>query len=178
MPAGEKLVSVFEEHSSIIRRGKAGKETEYRQKVWIDEVDGRIVSGYRVLTGNPSDSTQLGPALENHKELFGKAPALVSADRGVYSRENEAGCERMGVKQVCLLKPGRKSAEGEAHERQGWFRRGMRYRAGIEGRISVMKRRGHLGRCRNKGQEGFGRWVGWGVLTANLESIARTMATH
>ncbi|MDP9380936.1 MAG: ISNCY family transposase, partial [Chloroflexota bacterium] len=77
---------------------------------------------------------------------------------------------------ACLPKPGRKSAEREAHERQKWFRRGMRYRAGVEGRISVMKRRGYLGRCRDKGEQGFVRWVGWGVLTANLETVARSLA--
>ncbi len=178
VPSAEKLVSIFEPHTSIIRRGKAGKDTEYGQKVWIDEVDGGVISGYRVLAGNPSDSTQLESALENHKQLFGKAPQLVSADRGVYSPENEVACQRAGVDQVCLPKPGRKSAEREAHERQEWFRRGMRYRAGVEGRISVMKRRGYLSRCRDKGEGGFARWVGWGVLTANLDTIARTVAAR
>jgi len=178
VPSEEKLVSIFEEHTSIIRRGKAGKDTEYGHKVWVDEVDGGIVSGYRVLAGNPSDQTQLEPALGNHRRVFGRPPGLVSADRGVYSSGNEAMAERMGVRWVCLPKPGRKSARREAHERQGWFRRGMRYRAGVEGRISVMKRRGYLGRCRDKGEEGFGRWVGWGVLTANLDTIARSVATR
>ena len=79
---------------------------------------------------------------------------------------------------MCLPKPGSKSAERVAHERQGWLGRGMRYRAGVEGRISVMKRRGYLGRCRDKGEAGFGRWVGWGVLTANLDTIARVVATR
>ncbi len=176
VPSAEKVVSIFEEHTSIIRRGKAGRDTEYGHKVWIDEVDGGIISGHRVLAGNPSDSTQLEPALENHKLVFGKPPELVSADRGVYSPENESKCERMGVLQACLPKPGRKSAEREAHERQKWFRRGMRYRAGVEGRISVMKRRGYLGRCRDKAEQGFVRWVGWGVLTANLETVARSLA--
>lgn len=54
----------------------------------------------------------------------------------------------------------------------------MRFRAGVEGRISVMKRRGHLGKCRDKGELGFGRWVGWGVLSANLSTIARVLATR
>jgi transposase, IS5 family len=68
--------------------------------------------------------------------------------------------------------------ESREYERQGWFRRGMRFRAGIEGRISVMKRRGYLGRCRDKGEEGFGRWVGWGVLASNLAAIARAEAAR
>ncbi len=178
VPAGEKLVSLYEPHTAIIRRGKAGKDTEYGRKVWLDEVDGRIVSGYRVLEGNPPDENQLEPALEHHKRLFGKPPDLVAADRGVHSARNERICEDAGVARIVLPKPGKKSGARREHERQGWFRRGMRWRAGAEGRISVMKRRGYLGRCREKGESGFERWVGWGVLTSNLSSIARTVAAR
>ncbi|MBA3702293.1 MAG: ISNCY family transposase [Rubrobacteraceae bacterium] len=176
--AKEKLVSVFEEHTSIIRRGKARKQTEFGRKVWLSEVDGGIVSGFRILEGNSSDEAQLEPALEDHLRLFGRAPELVAADRSVHSKENERIAREMGVKKVCLPKAGKKSAEREEHERQRWFKRARRFRAGIEGRISVMKRREYLGRCRDRGEEGFGRWVGWGVLTANLSTIARTLAAR
>jgi transposase, IS5 family len=178
VPAAEKLVSLFEEHTSIIRRGKAGKETEYGHKVWLEETEGGIISGYRVLEGNPADQGQLLPALEHHEERFGKPPRLVAADRGVYSPDNERACQKRGIEWVCLPKPGKKSEQRQEHERQGWFRRGMRFRAGIEGRISVSKRRGFLGRCRDKGEEGFDRWVGWGVICSNLGTIAGKMATR
>jgi transposase, IS5 family len=173
--AAEKLVSIFEAHTAIIRRGKAGKDTEFGRKVWLEETEGGIISGYRVLTGNPSDEEQLLPSLEHHKELFGKSPKLVAADRGVYSPDNEDECHKRGVERVCLPKPGKKTKERENHERAGWFLRGMRFRAGVEGRISVCKRRGFLGRCRDKGEEGFDRWIGWGVLCANLGTTARTL---
>lgn len=178
VPATEKVVSVFEPHAAIIRRGKAGRDTEYGRKLWLDEVDGGIISGYRVLAGNAADCEQLGPALQNHKRLFGRSPDLVAADRGVYSADNDRAAQEAGIKHVVLPKRGGKTKARQAHERQGWFRRGMRWRAGAEGRISVMKRRGYLGRCRDKGEQGFGRWVGWGVLTANLSTIARTVAAR
>jgi IS5 family transposase len=176
--AVEKLLSIFEEHTSIIRRGKARNTTEFGRKVWLSEVDGGIVSGFWILEGNAGDEAQLKPALEDHVRLFGKPPELVAADRNVHSKENERLAKEMGVKKVCLPKAGKKSAEREEHERQGWFKRARRFRAGIEGRISVMKRREYLGRCRDKGEEGFGRWVGWGVLTANLDTIAQTLAAR
>ena len=177
--AGEKLVSLFEEHTSIIRRGKAAKETEFGRKVWLDEVEGGIVTGYRVLEGNPADEKQLLASLETHLRLFGRPPRLVAADRGVYSAANEQAARKMGVQRVALpKKKGSKNEERQRHERQGWFRRARRFRTGIEGRISVMKRRGYLGRCRDKGEEGFGRWVGWGVLTSNLHAIARAEAAR
>jgi IS5 family transposase len=176
--AGQKLVSLFEEHTAIISRGKAGKKTEFGRKVWLEEVEGGIVSGYRILEGNPSDEKQLQPSLENHQRLFGRPPWLVAADRGVYSSANEAAARGMGVKRVGLPKKGATTQERKRYERQGWFRRAKRFRAGIEGRISVMKRRGYLGRCRDKGEEGFGRWIGWGVFSSNLHAIARAEAAR
>jgi transposase, IS5 family len=178
VPATQKLVSVFEEHTAIIRRGKARKQTEFGRKVWLSEVDGGIISGFRILEGNAGDEAQLEPTLEDHLRLFGKVPELVAADRNVHSKENEQIAKQMGVKKVCLPKAGNKSTQREEHEQQRWFKRARRFRAGIEGRISVMKRREYLGRCRDRGEEGFGRWVGWGVLTANLGTIARTLAAR
>jgi IS5 family transposase len=178
VPAAEKLVSIFEPHTAIIRRGKLDRETEFGRKVWIDEVDGGIVSGYRILEGNPVDASQAVPSLSEHRRRFGRPPDLFAGDRGVYSPEAERTAREMGVRRVALPKPGRKSPERQRHERQGWFRRAQRFRAGSEGRISVLKRHGYLGRCRDRGEAGFGRWVGWGVLTANLTTIARTVATQ
>jgi len=178
LSATEKLLSIFEEHTSIIRRGKARNKTEFGRKVWLSEVDGGIVSGFRILEGNAGDEAQLRPALEDHLRLFGKVPELVAADRNVHSKENELVAKEMGVKKVCLPKAGKKSTQRKEHKRQRWFKRARRFRAGIEGRISVMKRRQYLGRCRDRGEEGFGRWVGWGVLTANLGTIAQTLAAR
>ena len=178
LAAGQKLVSLFEEHTAIIARGKAGKKIEFGRKVWLEEVEGGIVSSYRILEGNPSDEKQFQPSLQNHQRLFGRPPWLVAADRGVYSSANEEAARGMGVQRVGLPKKGAKDAERHRYERQGWFRRASRFRVGIEGRISVMKRRGYLGRCRDKGEEGFGRWVGWGVLSSNLHAIARAEAAR
>ena len=176
VPAAEKVVSLFEPHTCIIRRGKAEKPTEFGRKVWLDEVDGGIVSGYRVLAGNPPDREQLAASLAQHRRLFGRAPDTLAGDRGVHSAQNELLARQMGVKWVALPKPGYKSPERRGYERQGWFRRAQRFRAGAEGRISVLKRRGYLGRCRDHGEGGFGRWVGWGVITANLATIVRKTA--
>jgi IS5 family transposase len=176
VPAEEKIVSIFEPHTAIIRRGKAGKPVEYGRKVWLDEVEGGLVSNWRVLEGNPSDKTQLLPSLDAHEEQFGKAPRLVSADRGVYSAPNQQAAEDGGIQRVILPKPGQKSAQRQQYEQQGWFRRGRRWHAGVEGRISVLKRVFGLHRCLNQGQIGFQRWVGWGVIANNLRSVANHQA--
>lgn len=176
--ATEKLVSIFEPHTAIIRRGKAPNTTEFGRKVWLSEVDGGIVSGFWILEGNPGDEAQLKPALEDHLQLFGRAPELVAADRNVHSKENERLARELGVKKVCLPKAGNKSKEREEHEQKRWFKRARKFRAGIEGRISVLGRAFGLDRCLDQGEEGMGRWVGWGVLVHNLRQISRTRAAR
>jgi IS5 family transposase len=176
VPASEKIVSIFEPHTAIIRRGKPNKETEFGHKVWLGEVEGGLISQYRVLDGNPSDDAQWEPTLDQHVEQFGHPPWQASADRGVYSPHNEAQADTLGVQRIILPKPGHKSADRQALERQRWFRRGRRFHAGIEGRISVISRKHGLDRCRDKGKTGFDRWVAWGVIANNLTIMGRTLA--
>ena len=171
--ATEKLVSIFEEHTAIIRRGKAPNRTQFGRKVWLSEVDGGIVSGFWILEGNPGDEAQLKEALKDHLRQFGRAPELVAADRNVHSKENERLARELGIKKVCLPKAGKKSAEREEHEQKRWFKRARKFRSGIEGRISILTRGFGLDRCPEHGEEGMGRWVGWGILAHNLRQIAR-----
>jgi IS5 family transposase len=176
VPAQDKIVSLFEPHSAIIRRHKAGKETEFGHKVWLDEVEGGIVTHWSILDGNPSDDTQWQPALNRHRTLFGKPPDQASGDRGLYSPKNEAYAQAQDVKRIILPKAGHKSDARRKHEAQPWFRRGRRFHNGVEGRISVLKRKHGLDRCRNQGEEGFQRWVGWGVIANNLTVMGRKLA--
>jgi IS5 family transposase len=176
VPAAEKIVSLFEPHTAIIRRQKAGKPVEFGRKVWLDEVDGGILTRWSVLEGNPADSEQWEPAIDHHIAVFGKPPYLASGDRGLYSPDNEANAKKKGVQRVILPKRGRKSEKRRQYEAQSWFRRGRRFQAGIEGRISVQKRKHGLDRCLDHGEEGFDKWVGWGVIAGNLAVMGRTLA--
>jgi IS5 family transposase len=176
VPADEKLVSIFEPHTDIIRRGKPNKETEFGHKVWLGEVEGGFIAQYQVLDGNPADETQWPPMLDRHVQQFGQAPWQASADRGVHSADNEAYATKLGVKRVILPQPGRKSETRHKHEHQRWFWRGRCFHAGVEGRISVIKRKYGLSRCRNRGRVGFERWVGWGIIANNLTAMGRGLS--
>jgi IS5 family transposase len=173
VPASEKIVSIFEPHTDIIQRNKAHKPTEFGHKVWLDEVDGGIVTRWDVLEGNPNDDRQWLPSLDHHIERFGKAPKQASGDRGVHSPDNERQAQKRGVQHVILPQPGRKSEARRQYERQAWFVRGRKWHVGVEGRISVLKRCHELDRCRDHGQDSFEKWVAWGVITANLRTIGR-----
>lgn len=176
VPAAEKLVSIFEPHTDIIRRGKVNKPTEFGHKVWLGEVEGGFIAQYAILEGNPADDQQWQPTLDHHIQQFGHPPWQASADRGVHSADNEQAAQDLGVERVVLPKPGKKSAARRQHERQRWFWRGRRFHAGVEGRISVISRKHGLDRCRDKGENGFHRWVGWGVIANNLTMMGRAKA--
>jgi IS5 family transposase len=176
VPPAEKLVSIFEPHTDIIRRGKPNKDTEFGHKVWLGEVEGGFIAQYEVLDGNPNDDSQWQPTLDKHMQLFSRPPRQASADRGVHSADNETYATQLGVKRIILPKPGRKSETRRQHERQRWFWRGRRFHAGVEGRISVIKRKYGLDRCRNRGQDGFERWVGWGVIANNLTAMGKGLS--
>jgi IS5 family transposase len=177
VPASEKLGSLFEPHTAIIRKGKAGKPVQFGRVLWLGEVEGGIITQARILEGNPDDAAQFLPSLETHVQQFGRPPNLVAGDGKLATPSNEEQAQQRGVKHVVLPRPGRKTLARQAHERQRWFRKGRDWRAGIEGRISGLKRRHGLRRCREHGDEGMARWVGWGVLAHDLRVIAQHQAT-
>jgi IS5 family transposase len=174
VPAAEKIVSIFEEHTDIICRGKEAKAVEYGHKIWLNEVEGGIVSHYRVLDGNPSDEKQWKPSLKAHIKTFQHPPVQASADRGLSSDPNEKLAHDLGVRYVVIPKRGYRSKARLKYEHKPWFVKGRHWHAGIEGRISVLKRAHGLGRCLNHGKTGFQCWVGWGVIAGNLAVLGRT----
>lgn len=168
-----KVLSLFEPHSQVIRKGKAHKPNEFGRLVRLDEVENGIVSGYQVLEGNAADSGCFLPAVKQHQSHFGRAPAMATADRGFFSAKNEREAKELGVKHVALPARGRLSRKRTQHQEQRWFQRALRWRAGIEATISHLKHPFSMARARYKGESGFQRYVGWSVITKNLFSIAR-----
>ena len=176
VPAAEKVLSLFAPHTALIRRGKARQPTEFGHRIVLDEVDGGLVTRYAVLAGNPPDARSVPASLAHHRARFGRPPDLLTGDRSTYSPANEALAAAAGVRRVALPQPGHKSPARRHLERQRWFRRACRFRAGIEGRISLLRRRFGLRRCRYHGEAGIERWVGWGVIAHDLRVIGRTLA--
>jgi transposase, IS5 family len=171
-----KIFSLFEPSTEIIRKGKAGKPNEFGKMVKLQEAENQIVIDYEVYDQRPSDCNLLVAAIETHQEMLGRTPHLVAADAAFYSAKNEAAAKAMGVKRVCVPNRSTKSAERRREQKKRWFRNGQKWRTGCEGRISVVKRRHGLNRCRYKGDNGMKRWVGLGVISDNLINIGRVMA--
>ena len=168
-----KILSLFEVHTQVIRKGKAHKPTEFGRLVRIDEVENGIVSGYQVQEGNPADTNAWIPALTQHQASFGQAPRLATADRGYFSADNEREAQARGVEKVALPGRGRLSPTRAQRQKQRWFQRALRWRAGSEATISTLKHPFSMWRATYKGDTGFQRYVGWSITTKNLFSIAR-----
>ena len=168
----DKVLSVFEPHTEIIRKGKIATPNEFGKLVTIQESEHQIITAYEVHTKRPADVTLWTAALDRHQTIFGRAPDLAAGDRGFSSAANERAATERGVRRVILPRRGPKSPARRAFEHQRWFRRGQRWRVGCEGRISVLKRRHGLDRCRYHGEDGMHRWVGLGVIANNLMSTA------
>jgi IS5 family transposase len=168
-----RLVSLFDVDARPIKRGKSQTDTEFGRKVLFGETDHGIITTYDVLEENPSDTALLKPVVKGHKRLFRKRLKAVAADRGFYSQANEDWMKDSGVKQVSIPKRGKIGEERRNYQKQSWFKRLQRFRAGIEAMISLLKRKFGLKRSRMRGSPGVNIWVGQGIFTHNLWQAAR-----
>ena len=168
-----KILSLFEPTTEVIHKGKAAKPNEFGKMVKLQEAENQIVIDYEVYDRRPNDSDLLIAAIETHQARLGCTSRLVAADAAFYSIKNETAAKEKGVKRVCIPNRNTKSSERKREQKKRWFRNGQKWRTGCEGRISVVKRRHGLNRCRYRGDTGMKRWVGLGVIGDNLINIGR-----
>jgi IS5 family transposase len=176
VPASEKLYSIFEPHTDLIKRGKINKPIEFGHKVFLAESARGLITQYRVLDGNPSDENHVKSSLSHHQKTFGSAPDVFATDRGFDSADNQKTCRKARI--ACASIPqrgGQKTAERQAFEKSPDFKNAQRFRAGIEGRISVLFRGRGMKRCLTRGNDRFCVFVGVAVLANNLMKIAELL---
>jgi IS5 family transposase len=173
VPNQEKIFSIFEPHTELLKRGKAGKPIEFGHMIQIEQVEGKFITGYEVFDSKPVEYELLDPTIKRHKELFGKHPDQLSADKGYY--ENMERITRLGkiIDVVAINKKGKRTEEETERETDPAFRHAQRFRAGMEGTISFLKRILGLFRCYSKGWEHYAAMVGATVLAHNLLTLAR-----
>jgi len=179
VPNSEKVYSIFEPHTDLIKRGKVRTPIEFGHKVFLAESAQGLITQYEVLKGNPPDEIHVTPSLLRHRQAFGRVPELYGSDRGFFSEQNLASCKHVGVKVVCIpQRGGNRTPRREAYESSAVFKKGQRFRAGIEGRISVLFRGRGMKRCLAEGRDRFELCVGAAVLANNLLRIAALLITR
>jgi IS5 family transposase len=171
VPASEKVVSFFEDHTDIIVKKR--RETEYGHKIFLTGGVSTMILDCLIVRGNPADTDKYATMLERQKDLYGRMPRQVSADGGFASKDNLAFAKQNQVKDAAFAKKRGLSVLDMA--KSTWVYKALRnFRAGIEAGISVLKRAFGLDRCTWKGWEGFSRYVWSSVVSYNLLVLART----
>lgn len=140
----------------------------------------RLVTAFAFAgtTSNWQSTWALGKSRPVGPGCTGRIPDLAAGDAGFYSAKNIAQAHQMGVKRVSVPSRSPKSAALKREQKKRWFKRGQKWRTGCEGRISVLKQRHGLGRCRYKGIGGMKRWTGLGVIADNLINMGRALDTQ
>ena len=173
VPNEQKLFSIFEPHTELLKRGKAAKPNEFGHMIQIQQVESKFITGYDVFENKPVEYELLKPALEGHKKLFGDYPEVVSADKGYYEDMTAIKELNKTIDVVAIAKKGKRTEKEEERELDPDFTFGQRFRAGVEGSISYLKRMFGLFRCLNKGWEHYSSTVGAAIFTHNLLILTR-----
>ena len=170
VPAAEKVVSIFEPHTDIIVKGQ--REVVYGHKIFLSTGKSNLILDCAVEKGNPADSEQFMPALERHLERFGKAPNDVATDGGFASKSNGENARALGIQNVAFS-----ALKGntlcELVQSTRVYKQLRKWRAGIEGIISAVKRAFGLDRCMWRGYESFQAYVQLAIVAFNLQTLAR-----
>jgi IS5 family transposase len=174
VPAGEKIVSIFEDHTDIIRKDR--RETLYGHKICLTSGASSLILDCKVLEGNPADSTLAKVMVERQSEIYSRPPRQIVFDGGFASKMNLSEIKALGVQDVAFSK-GRGLAIGDMVKSTWVYRRLRDFRAGIEGNISFLKRVFGLDRCTWKSRPSFQSYVWGSILSFNLLVLARHLLT-
>jgi len=170
VPVAEKVVSIFEPHTDIIR--KARRETLYGHKLCLTAGASGLVLDCVIEQGNPADSNLATKMVERQIELYGRAPRQTAFDGGFSSKDNVADIKKLGVEDVAFSKaPG--IALTDMVKSTWVYRRLKHFRAGIESVISFLKRSFGWDRCTWRSFDSFKAYCWSSVVAANLLTIAR-----
>jgi IS5 family transposase len=175
-PGATRRVSLHDPDARPIAKGRLGKPVEFGHKAQLADNDEGVVLDYTVEQGNPADAPQLAPAVERIARRTGRTPRAVTADRGYGERKVEDTLHDLGVRTVVIPRKGRPGKARQAEEHRRAFRRTIKWRTGIEGRISTLKRGYGWDRTRIDSTEGARIWTGHGVLAHNLVKISALAA--
>jgi transposase, IS5 family len=164
----ERIVSFHDAEARPIRKGKLNKAVEFGRTLQLLQDSSGVIVHYEVHRGNPNDSTELLSLLRQAKTSLGIKPNELAADRGYYSADNVLKLGKAGIKKVGIPKVGRLSRKEKTHQHKQWFRELQRFRCGIEGSISMLKRKFGLARVLAKGSAGTAIWTGLAIFAYNL----------
>jgi len=170
VPASEKIVSIFEEHTDIIIKGF--RNVQYGHKINLSSEKNGFITYLSIEDGNPTDTALFLPVINGHQQQYDKLPKAIVCDGGYASKSNVEKGRAMGVKRVVFHK-----RVGISYTAMGvkikTFKKLRDFRAGVEGNISELKRAFGVSKALWKGHDGFKAFVWSSVISYNLVRMAR-----
>ena len=169
VPARERVFSIFEPHTELIKRGRRSKPVEFGHMVLLSQTAEKFISDYETFAKRRPDSELTAVVIARHEKLFGQRPEVLAADQGFCP---EAALYEELAKCVGTLAIPRRMRDMADAVMRAW----QAFRAGIEGTISGLKRAFRLARCYYRGLKRFASAVGLGVFSHNLVVLAKLPA--
>jgi len=173
IPADEKLYSIFEEHTQLIKRGKARSPIEFGHRILVGQTKEKFITQYDVVEEGVTDKDLVDDILASHKKTFKKPPDVFAADKGFYENMEKIHELEEDIRIVSICKKGGKNQKEWERETDKEFKLGQSFRAGVEGTISVLKRVFKLGRCLFKGFKNYRSSIGCAIFSHNLVALTR-----
>jgi IS5 family transposase len=168
----DRLVSIYEPEARPIRKGKSGKPVQFGRKLLLTGNEQGFITSHKLYQGNPNDKTLFKDGLEGHNRNVGRKAKEAATDRGFYSSHNDVDGNNEEMR-TSMPKIGNKSKARKAYERQPWFKRLQRFRAGMEAIISNANRRSGLCKPLTRGTAKVQCSVGWSIFAYNLAIVPR-----
>lgn len=172
VPATKKIYSIFEEHTELIKRGKAGKDIEFGHMVTLAQSKEKFITFYDCLEVREADKYKIDKLLKDHKEKFGSLPKGLAADKGFYESMEKVNALGEDIATVSIAKKGRRTVLETRREHGRAFMALQKFRAGCEGSISVLKRAFCMHRCLLRSFKNFAARIGHIVFCHNLRLVA------
>jgi len=170
VPARQRVFSIFEPHTELIKRGRRQKPVEFGHAVLLCQTGEKFITDYEVFEERPADCTLTASVIDRHEELFGETPEVLAADKGFCPAAEEYAELEERIDTLAIPRRMRDFADAVMSTWQA-------FRAGIEGTISGLKRAFRLSRCFYRGFRGFASAMGLGVFAHNLIVLAKQGAT-
>jgi hypothetical protein len=174
VPNEDKLFSIFEPHTQLYKRGKAGQPLQFGRLVLVYEDAAGFISHHHIM---PRDAQDQDVIVEQTRKLQDRLHGQIeeaSFDRGFHSPENHTQLAEI-IRQVCLPKPGPKQAAQQAEQASVTFHRARRRHPGVESAIGALQSGNGLIRCRDGTEVGFTRYVALAVLGRNLHALGKLL---
>lgn len=170
VPNSEKIFSIFEPHTELIKRGKAREPIQFGHKVFLIEDAAGFVCHYEVLANGTEDQEAVVPAMKELQERLANQIEYASFDTAFHTPQNQKDLQDI-VSQPCIPKKGKPAKRESAIE----FRRARQHHPGVESAIGALQAGNGLKRCRDRSEEGYKRYVGMGILGRNLHVLGKLL---